>query len=674
MSWASPLQRLLHHAQHLFALSGPDPILARSSAEVRELSGAERTFASCCMPRQSWEQGVHTEVDRAGSRPASAAARSALFAVHRRLGGQARTIGLARGRDNAAIFAGLRCGDDVETIHVIPIVHRTGRVWGEFAMVGGTPVDGISEVARFAAIALENAQRLAFARRDQDRLLLLAEATDDAFYEWDLDSRDFWWGGGIRHLYGTDADPIENTARWKRERVHPDDAARVRDTFERARATHAMRWESEYRFARHDGTYLHVEDRAYFLRDVSGRAYRIVGSIRDVTALTRMIAREQASRAEAERANRAKDEFLAMLGHELRNPLAPIVAGIELVRLRGRLDSDRELDVLDRQARHMIRLVDDLLDISRIAHGKIELKRERFEVAEVIAAAIETARPLVDARRHRLTVDVAADGLEVEADRARLAQSVGNLINNAAKYTEAGGTIAISARRDGATIAIAVRDDGMGIAPEMLPHVFTTFVQERQALDRSQGGLGLGLSIVKSLVELHGGTVAVASEGRGQGAAFTIRLPATTPGDAVAVAPPRAPVAAAAPSLRIVVVDDNEDAAEILAELLTQLGHEVRIAHDAPGALVTIDRFVPELAILDIGLPDVDGYELARRIRDRHGPHLHLVALTGYGQDAHKARAQRAGFDDHMVKPAALDKLRELLGRVRTSHGPRACP
>jgi CheY-like chemotaxis protein/two-component sensor histidine kinase len=366
-------------------------------------------------------------------------------------------------------------------------------------------------------------------------------------------------------------------------------------------------------------------------------------------------------------ASRAKDDFLAMLGHELRNPLAPIISGLELLRLRakagGHVDPDQDLQVLQRQAQHLIHLVDDLLDTSRIAHGKIELVRERLEVASVVAAAIETASPLVESRKHTLDVDVAAHGLVVEADRARLTQAIANLLTNAAKYTEPGGHIAVSARRAGDAIAIAVRDNGIGIAPDMLPRVFNMFVQERQALDRSRGGLGLGLAIVRNLVELHGGSVESKSDGQGRGSEFVIRIPAVVTTEVrVTDTPPQ--IEKRLRGRKIMVVDDNADAAELLAMLLEQLGNTTRVAHDATGALQIVEEFAPELAVLDIGLPVIDGYELARRIRSRNGEQPHLIALTGYGQASDKERAHSAGFDAHLVKPVAIGALQALIAKL----------
>ncbi|HEX8109559.1 MAG TPA: response regulator, partial [Kofleriaceae bacterium] len=320
-------------------------------------------------------------------------------------------------------------------------------------------------------------------------------------------------------------------------------------------------------------------------------------------ALTRQL---QASEAKAEAANRAKDEFLAVLGHELRNPLAPILTALQLMRLRGGDTGARERSIIERQAQHLVRLVDDLLDVSRITRGKIELKTKRVELGDVVARAIEMTSPVLEQRQHRLGLHVPPCGLAVDGDPDRLAQIFSNLLTNAAKYTERGGRITVSAERCDDRIGIRVKDTGIGIAPEMLPRVFEMFVQEQQALDRSRGGLGLGLTIVRSLVAMHGGTVEVHSEGRNRGSEFVVLLPAAgvrPPGGADEAAAPNGARRGAGAGRRILVVDDNEDAAELLASALEVMGHTTRVAHDGPEALKAGAEFDPDLALLDIGLP-----------------------------------------------------------------------
>jgi len=371
----------------------------------------------------------------------------------------------------------------------------------------------------------------------------------------------------------------------------------------------------------------------------------------------RLFRESQRARAEAELANRSKDEFLAILGHELRNPLAPIQTALQLMKLRGGDALERERTVIERQVKHVVRLVDDLLDVSRITRGKVELRKEPVSVAEIVGKAIEMASPLLEERQHELEVAVPPE-LKVYGDVARLSQVISNLLNNAAKYTERAGHVAITAERSGNVVVLRVRDSGIGIAPEMLPRIFEPFVQESQALDRSRGGLGLGLSIVRSLVALHGGSVSAYSEGLGSGTEVIIKLPLleserhiSRPPAASAVSPSPRPVAGP-----VLLVDDNTDAAQLLAETLEVLGYECHVAHDGPSALTLSERSRPSVAILDIGLPVMDGYELARRLRAIR-PDIKLIALTGYGQSSDRQLSAEAGFDSHLVKPVDVAQL-----------------
>ena len=387
----------------------------------------------------------------------------------------------------------------------------------------------------------------------------------------------------------------------------------------------------------------------------------------DVTE--QVLARNQLNdlREAAESANRAKDEFLAMLGHELRNPLSPILTALQLMKLRGSDASERERTVIERQVTHLTRLVDDLLDVSRIAQGKVELKEEIVEMAAIVAKAIEIASPLLEQRTHTLDVHVQRNGLAVRGDSTRLSQVVSNLLTNAAKYTPPGGHITIRTAAEGGEVAVRVRDTGMGIAPDVLPRVFDLFVQERQAIDRSQGGLGLGLTIVRSLVERHGGTVSADSDGPGKGSEFVVRLPRASVGSVLEDVPADAAssaflVARPDDSLKVLVVDDSVDGAEMLAAALSAKGYDTRVAHDAPVALRIAAEFRPDVALLDIGLPVMDGYELAARLRelpDLNG--VKLIALTGYGQESDRRKSQEAGFDHHLVKPVDLLILQSVL-------------
>jgi CheY-like chemotaxis protein len=365
--------------------------------------------------------------------------------------------------------------------------------------------------------------------------------------------------------------------------------------------------------------------------------------------------------AAAREASRAKDEFLAMLGHELRNPLSPIVTALQLMRMRGETGTEREQAIIHRQVDHMVRLVDDLLDISRITRGLVELKREKAELAAVLAKAVEQASLLLEQRSHRLSVDVEPQ-LACECDPVRLAQVVSNLLTNAARYTAAGGDIRLKARAAGdGTVCISVRDTGRGISPELLPRIFDLFYQAPRGMDRAEGGLGIGLAIVKSLVELHGGTVQAFSEGRGRGSEFAINLPLRAEEGAAQQSAGLPAAQEAAGGKRVLLVDDNRDAAETMGELLQAFGHEVRVFTEPVAALEAVRTFRPEVALLDIGLPVMDGYELGFRVREACGESCLLVALTGYGQDADKARAHEAGFDHHLTKPVTPEQVIEVI-------------
>ena len=368
---------------------------------------------------------------------------------------------------------------------------------------------------------------------------------------------------------------------------------------------------------------------------------------------------------------RGRDEFLAMLAHELRNPLAPIRNAAQVIRQLGPADGSLTWarDVIERQVQHLSRLVDDLLDISRITRGQIRLDRQEVDLALVLAQALETSRPVIDARGHALTVALPPEPVHLHIDLTRISQVVSNLLNNAAKYMEEGGQIWLTAEREENEAVIRIRDRGIGIPRAMLPRVFELFTQLDRSLDRSQGGLGVGLALVRSLVELHGGSVQAFSDGPGHGSEFVVRLPVyrTLPSRDDAAAPRLAPEPVAAQRRRILVVDDNRDAAETLGMFLELAGHEVCLAHDGEEALRAAHENRPEIVLLDIGLPKLNGYEVARRLRQMSGdsgpespPEL-IVAISGYGNDEDRQRGMDAGFDHYLVKPVEPAALQELL-------------
>jgi signal transduction histidine kinase/CheY-like chemotaxis protein len=410
-----------------------------------------------------------------------------------------------------------------------------------------------------------------------------------------------------------------------------------------------------------DGRLIDVSLTISPIRDEAGNLIGASKVARDITD------QKRAQRALHE-ADARKDEFLALLAHELRNPLGPIRHAVKI--LRARTPSPEELqwatNIIDRQTEHMTRLVEDLLDVSRITRGTIELRRERVDVSSILKAAMEASSAAIERSRHKLTVSQPPEPLYVDGDLTRLTQVLTNLLDNAAKYTDSGGQIWLSAEREGDDAVIRVKDSGIGIAAEALPTIFEMFSQGRTSPDRAQGGLGVGLSLVDRLVKLHGGSVSAYSAGLDKGSQFTIRLPAV---QATRQSPPelRAPseLQAAGSRRRILVVDDNIDSADSLAMLLQMIGHEVETANDGEHALRIAETFRPQVAILDIGLPKINGYDLAKQIREQSWARdVVLIALTGWGTPHYRQLSAESGFNHHLTKPVELDVLQQLLANA----------
>jgi two-component system, sensor histidine kinase len=422
---------------------------------------------------------------------------------------------------------------------------------------------------------------------------------------------------------------------------------------ERTLAEERRRWEAE-------ALRRQMEEERRATIELAKRAAELTRTVTDLERAERELTRMNKQLAKLDR---RKDEFLAVLAHELRNPLAPVVAGIDLLRrelpsLQPEQAPARALDSMQRQVAHLKRLVDDLLDVSRINSGKIELRKQPVAVAQVVEQAIAAARPAIDARQHVLEVDLSAAPAAIDADGVRLTQVISNLLHNAARYTPPGGTIRVSVEQDGEHVIVRVADSGQGIAPDALERVFDMFMQQT----RGGEGLGVGLALVKRLVELHGGTVGVKSDGLGCGSEFHVRLPGAS---ASAVAPTQGPTAPEARPMRIVVVDDNDDIRELVAELLATHGHSVSRAGTGRAALELIEKLRPQAAIVDLGLPDVDGWSVARSVRQTlQDLPIFLVAMSGYGSDADRKRTTEAGFDAHIVKPAHIDEILRALSQV----------
>jgi len=372
--------------------------------------------------------------------------------------------------------------------------------------------------------------------------------------------------------------------------------------------------------------------------------------------------------ADLQEADRRKDEFLGMLAHELRNPLAPILNGVEILEALG--SDNEELasqyhTIIGRQARHMKRLLDDLLDVSRVSQGKIQLHEDRVDLNALLQQAVEATRPTVVEKRHTLSLTLAPQSLVLAADPTRLVQVFANLINNAAKYTDPGGHVTVTSCAENGEAIVSVRDDGVGMTPELLTRAFDLFVQETRSLDRAQGGLGIGLTLVRTLVKMHGGSVRAFSDGPGRGSELVVRLPLAPQAKPFAAAPAPGARDGASVALRVLVVDDNADAAAAVGKLMELLGHEVAVAHDGPAALAAAAAVPPDLILLDIGLPGMEGYEVAARLRAAGNTRATLVALTGYGREDDVRRSRDAGFDHHLVKPVDLAQLRRITADLR---------
>ena len=460
--------------------------------------------------------------------------------------------------------------------------------------------------------------------------------------------------------------------------IHADGRPFQAADFPLARALRGERLHDEEILFRHrDGAVRTLSVSAARIHDARRQLLGAVVSFVDITPRKHIeeerrqaLDREQQARAEAEVANRSKDQFLAMLGHELRNPLAPIRTALQIMRLRGADALLKEREIIERQVEHLVRLVNDLLDVSRITSGKIDLERRPCELAEIVAKAIETASPIIEQRQHRLDVEVARHGIPVHCDSVRLSQVVANLLTNAAKFTPPLGEIRVLAAREGDHAVLRVRDNGVGFDAEMGARLFEPFVQGHQNLDRSQGGLGLGLAIVQSLVRMHNGAVEAHSAGPGKGAEFVIRLPAAEAAKA-ADAGEKVSAARVWPlehAARVLIVDDNHDAAQMLASALRLHGLAIKIATDGPEALRVAREFRPQVALLDLGLPVMDGYELASQMRAlAETATATLIAVTGYGEEADRRRTEAAGFAAHLVKPVDIADLLQAISARRVA-------
>ncbi len=540
-------------------------------------------------------------------------------------------------RENA--YLRQRVAELEETLEVLTAI-RTGQV---DALIVDDDTD------RPEVRTLESADRI--------HLRLAQQAANAGTWEWDLANRYVRGSESFWSLLGITPAPAQLPEEYWPDLMATEDQERIQTRLQQALKAEDEFYE-ELRITRVDSEPRWLAVRGRIVRGFEGRAARVIGISLDITERKAI---EDALRL----ADRRKDEFLAMLAHELRNPLAAIGNAFRLFRGVSLSESERDWtgEVLERQILQLQSLIDDLLDISRITQGKVKLRRRTLEINELLGRVTETLRPRFAAAQQNLSVELSGESLWVHADESRLEQVFVNLLTNAAKYTKMGGRIWLSGRREGNEVVIIVKDTGIGIVPEMLPRVFELFAQAERGLERTEGGLGIGLSLVRRIVELHEGSVTAYSEGSGQGSEFTVRLPACE--SQKKSVPLEAPVIeTSANPRRVLIVDDNRDAAQTMALLIKLSGHETATAHDGPEALAMLDVVKPEVALLDIGLPKMDGYELARRIRERVSD-VYLIAVSGYGQPEDKARSSEAGFDEHFVKPVDSTQLIASLTRRR---------
>ncbi len=492
----------------------------------------------------------------------------------------------------------------------------------------------------------------------EERFRLLAESIDQVFWFAELDpERVIYVSPAFAQLWGIPVDRLYENARLWIEGIHPEDRSSVQQAFDSWLTGRAERYDVEYRILGQDGKVRWINDRGIVIGYREGRPYKLSGIATDIT---------ERKQVEEERrgADRRKDEFIAILAHELRNPLAPIRNVVNLLQRQGPLDPSirRARDVISRQIDHLTRLIDDLLDVSRITSDKLELRKERVALAEVVNLAVESSHPLIDQHHHKLSLLLPGEPIYLHADKLRLAQVLMNLLTNAAKYTPEGGRITLSAEHNGEEVSVRVTDNGVGIAPDQLSQIFDMFYQANRSYEQLHGGLGIGLTLTRRLVEMHGGQVEAHSAGINQGSEFVVRLPFLRRGQLRFQEEAASAETTSVTGHRILVVDDYGENAETLAELLRMEGNEVEIAHDGLKAVEIAAKFYPAVVLLDIGMPKLNGYEAARKIREQPwGKNMVLIAITGWGGENDRNRSREAGFNAHLLKPVNYPELAKLI-------------
>ena len=544
-----------------------------------------------------------------------------------------------------------------------PLISRAGRLLGVISTHWRVPYQPsenelrlVDVLARQAADLIDRTTAEEALQRQEVLLTTALTAARMIAWEWDPVADKISVSANLAEIYGLPREATIDNIGQAFSLVHPDDVARHRSIVMKAVAERGS-YLSQFRIIRPiDDSVIWLEERAQVVCDVANEKFRLCGIVMDITD------RKHAEDALRD-ADRRKDEFLATLAHELRNPLAPIRNAASVLKLKGLPDPESAWcrNVIDRHSQHMARLLDDLLDVSRISHGKLELRRESAELAAIVQETAEAIHPLLNGADRKLTIEIPSMPIYLDVDRVRMVQVLTNVLGNAVKYTDSGGQIHLSATREAKDVVISVLDDGIGIEPEALPRLFEIFSQTQLAMERSQGGLGIGLSLVRGVIELHGGTVEARSDGPGKGSEFIIRLPSAV---RLRASEPfvATPLQQSVRSRRVLVVDDSKDSADSLAKLLDAMGHETRAVYDGEQAISAVEEFSPEVVLLDIGMPKLNGYDVCRRIRQRsNGDSICLIALTGWGGEDHRLHAAEAGFDRHVVKPVDAGAILGIL-------------
>jgi len=533
--------------------------------------------------------------------------------------------------------------------HLLPITDERGQVIGLSIVVEETTDRRRAEAAL---------------RESEERLRLAQESARLGVWEWDLRTGVVRASGDLEQLYGYPQGTSNGSDSSFADRVHPDDLPDLRRTLDTAVAAHEP-FDADFRVRMPDGTIRWLNCKGSAAYDLAGSPERVFGVNVDITE--RKVAEEALREAD-----HRKDEFLATLAHELRNPLVPIRNAVEILKHHGPPDSgaQRVHELIERQVQHLVRLIDDLLDVSRISRGKLQLRKERVPLAAVLERALEVARPLIERAGHDLEVSLPPQPIHLDADPVRLAEVFSNLLDNACKFTERGGRIRLSVACDGTEVAVRVADSGIGITPEHLDGIFDMFVQLPATADRVRSGLGIGLALTRGLVEMHGGRIQAYSAGLGKGCTFTVRLPVAAVTSVPRREGPDPKRARDTTACRVLVVDDHPEVRESLAMLLELQGHEVATARDGLEAVEVAEQLRPDLVLLDLGMPRLDGYGACRRLREQAwGKDLKIVALTGWGQDGDRRQTKEAGFDHHLVKPVAPAALLEVVAKAWAHEG-----